>query len=121
VAERHGLLGLAGSSPTVAVAGYTFGGGVGFLTRPHGMASSALLAVDYVDGNGQIRRAEEDAPNAVDREALWAFRGGGGVGLATALTVTCGAPRTVGRLPTVEHRCSWAGRRRVGECYGADR
>ena len=121
VAERDGLLGLAGSSPSVAVAGDTLGGGVGFLTRPHGMASSGLLAVDYVDGNGQIRRAEEDAPNAVDREALWAFRGGGGVGLATALTVTCGAPRTVGRLPTVEHRCSWAGRRRVGECYGADR
>ena len=93
VAERDGLLGLAGSSPTVAVAGYTFGGGVGFLTRPHGMASSALLAVDYVDGNGQIRRAEEDAPNAVDREALWAFRGGGGVGLATALTVELVAPQ----------------------------
>jgi len=27
VAERDGLLGLAGSSPTVGVAGYTFGGG----------------------------------------------------------------------------------------------
>jgi hypothetical protein len=63
------------------------------LTRPHGMASSALLAVDYIDGNGQIRRAEEDAPNAVDREALWAFRGGGGVRLATALTVELVAPQ----------------------------
>jgi len=78
VAERDGLLGLAGTSPTVAVAGYTFGGGVGFLTRPYGMASSALLAVDYVDGNGQIRRAEEDAADTVDREALWAFRAGAG-------------------------------------------
>ena len=87
VAERDGLLGLAGSSPTVGVAGYTFGGGVGYLTRPHGMASSALLAVDYVDGNGQTRRATEDADDVVDREALWAFRGGGGVGVATALTV----------------------------------
>jgi FAD binding domain-containing protein len=87
VAERDGLLGLAGSSPTVGVAGYTFGGGVGYLTRPHGMASSALLAVDYVDGDGQTRRATEDADDVVDREALWAFRGGGGVGVATALTV----------------------------------
>lgn len=93
VAERDGLLGLAGTSPTVAVAGYTFGGGVGFLTRPYGMASSALLAVDYVDGNGQIRRAEEDAADTVDREALWAFRGGGGVGVATALTVELVAPQ----------------------------
>lgn len=59
--ERHGLFGLAGTSPTVSVCGYTFGGGVGFLTRPYGMASSALLAVDYVDGTGQLRRAAEDA------------------------------------------------------------
>ena len=95
VAEHEGLLGLAGTSPTVAVDGYTFGGGVGFLTRPYGMASSALLTVDYVDGNGQIRRAAEDAADAVDREALWAFRGGGGVGVATALTVELVAPKEI--------------------------
>ena len=95
VAERDGLLGLAGSSPTVGVAGYTFGGGVGFLTRPHGMASSSLLAVDYVDGQGRMRRAAEDATDTVDREALWAFRGGGGVGIATALTVEMAAPEDV--------------------------
>ena len=52
-AQQHGLFGLAGSSPTVAIAGYTFGGGVGWLTRPYGMASSGLLAVDYVDGSGR--------------------------------------------------------------------
>lgn len=95
VAERDGLLGLAGSSPTVGVTGYTFGGGVGFLTRPHGMASSSLLAVDYVDGNGQIRRAAEDAADSVDREALWAFRGGGGVGIATALTIELVKPENL--------------------------
>ena len=95
VAERDGLLGLAGSSPTVGVAGYTFGGGVGFLTRPHGMASSSLLAVDYVDGNGETRRAAEDAADAVDREAMWAFRGGGGVGIATALTVELVQPENL--------------------------
>lgn len=95
VAQHDGLFGLAGSSPTVAVAGYTFGGGVGFLTRPHGMASSALRAVDYVDGTGQIRRAEEDAPDPIDREALWAFRGGGGVGVATTLTVELVAPQSL--------------------------
>jgi len=57
------------------------------------MASSALLAVDYIDGNGQLRRAAEDAADAVDREALWAFRGGGGVGVATTLTVELVAPQ----------------------------
>jgi FAD/FMN-containing dehydrogenase len=94
-AEQSGLFGLAGSAPTVAIAGYTFGGGVGWLTRPYGMASSTLLAVDYIDGSGQPRRASEDASDAVDREALWAFRGGGGVGIATALTLELVAPQAL--------------------------
>ncbi len=94
-AQRHGLLGLAGSSPTVAVAGYTFFGGVGWLVRPHGMASSALLTVEYVDGKGRIRHAAEDATDLVDREALWAFRGGGGVGVATRLEFELVAPPAV--------------------------
>lgn len=93
--QQHGLFGLAGSSPTVAVAGYIFGGGVGWLTRPYGMASSALLAVDYIDGSGQPRRAAEDAPDPVDRAALWAFRGGGGVGVATSLTLELVAPQAL--------------------------
>ena len=95
IAERHGLFGLAGSSPTVGVAGYTFGGGVGWLTRPFGMASSALLAVDYVDGEGRVRRAAEDAADPTDRAALWGFRGGGGVGVATSLTVDLVAPQAL--------------------------
>lgn len=94
-AQTCGLLGLAGSAPSVAVAGYTFGGGVGWLTRPHGMASSALLSVDYVDGNGQLRRAAPDAADPIDREALWAFRGGGGVGIATSLTLELVAPQAL--------------------------
>ncbi len=95
VAERQGLFGLAGSSPTVAVAGYTFGGGVGWLTRPFGMASSALVAVDFVDGQGRLRRAVEDAPDPTDRAALWAFRGGGGVGVATSLMFDLVAPQAL--------------------------
>ena len=94
-AQQHGLVGLAGSSPTVAIAGYTFGGGVGWLTRPYGMASSSLLAVHYVDGSGRPRRAAEDAADPVDREALWAFRGGGGVGIATRLTLELVAPQAL--------------------------
>lgn len=123
VAERDGLLGLAGTSPSVGVAGYTFGGGVGYLTRPYGMASSALLAVDYVDGGGRVRRAAEDAADPVDREALWAFRGGGGVGVATALTVELVKPRQLWagyRLWTIDALASVAdawvdGMGRVGD------
>lgn len=83
--EKFGLLGLSGSSPTVAIGGYTFGGGFGWMTRPHGAASSALRSVEYVDGAGRIRVASDDAVDPVDRDAVWAFRGGGGVGIATRL------------------------------------
>jgi FAD/FMN-containing dehydrogenase len=84
-AQVHGLLGLSGTSPTVGVAGYTFGGGVGWFVRKYGLASSALRAVEYVDGAGQLRQASDDAADAVDREALLAFRGGAPVGIATSL------------------------------------
>lgn len=83
--ERFGLLGLSGSSPSVAIGGYTFGGGFGWLTRPHGAASSALRSVEYVDGAGRIRLATDDAEDVLDRDAIWVFRGGGGVGIATRL------------------------------------
>jgi FAD/FMN-containing dehydrogenase len=84
-AERHGLLGLAGSAPTVSVSGYTFAGGIGWLVRRDGLASGSLRAVHYVDGSGRSRTAADDAPDEVDREAMWAFRGAGGVGIAHTL------------------------------------
>ncbi|MFC4243629.1 FAD-binding oxidoreductase [Gryllotalpicola reticulitermitis] len=84
-AEAHGLLGLAGTSPSVGVAGYTFGGGVGWFTRPYGLAAGKLRTVRYVDGTGRIRRASDDAPDELDRAAIHAFRGGAPVGIATEL------------------------------------
>jgi FAD/FMN-containing dehydrogenase len=84
-AEPHGLLALSGTSPSVGVAGYTFHGGVGWLARPFGLASGTLRSVRYVDGSGRFRLAAEDSPDPADREALWAFRGGAPVGIATEL------------------------------------
>ncbi|MGI3779636.1 MAG: FAD-binding oxidoreductase [Janthinobacterium lividum] len=84
-AQQHGLLGLAGSAPTVSVAGYTFGGGIGWLARRDGLASATLRAVHYVDGAGRLRTAADDADDQLDREAVWAFRGAGGVGVAHTL------------------------------------
>ncbi len=86
-AAPHGMLGLSGTSPTVGVAGYTFSGGVSWFVRKHGLASAALRSVEYVDGTGRIRRAVEDAPESVDREALWAFRGAAPVGIATSVEI----------------------------------
>jgi FAD/FMN-containing dehydrogenase len=85
VAQQHGLLGLAGSAPSVSVSGYTFGGGIGWLVRRDGLASGSLRAVRYVDGRGNLRRAADDAADEVDRDAIWAFRGAGGVGVAHTL------------------------------------
>lgn len=80
-AWEHHLLAPAGTAPDVAVVGYTAWGGVGWLTRPHGLASASLLAVDLVDGSGRTQRADDTS----HQEVLWAYRGGGGVGVATSV------------------------------------
>jgi NADPH:quinone reductase-like Zn-dependent oxidoreductase/FAD/FMN-containing dehydrogenase len=85
LAWPHGLLALSGTSPSVGVSGYTFHGGVGWLARPFGLASGSLRWAEYVDGTGVARRAAEDSPDPADRDALWAFRGGAPVGIATEL------------------------------------
>lgn len=82
-AAPHGLLGLAGTAPDVGVVGYTLAGGVGWLTRPHGLASASLRRVEFVDGEGEPQVADEQQ----NSEALWAFRGAGGVGIVTAVEI----------------------------------
>jgi FAD/FMN-containing dehydrogenase len=94
-AQKHGLLGLAGSAPSVSVSGYSFAGGIGWLVRRDGLASGALRRVHYVDGAGRSRIAADDAPGATDRDAMWAFRGAGGVGVATTLEVDLFPARTL--------------------------
>lgn len=84
-AIQHGLLGRAGSAPNVGVAGFTFGAGAGWLTRPWGLAPGSLTAVEYVDGRGAVHRAADDAERQIDRDVIWACRGGGGVGIAASL------------------------------------
>ena len=80
-AAEHGLAGLAGSSPGVGVAGYTLGGGLGFLARRYGLAANSVTAAELVTPGGDLVRA--DAGHEPD--LFWAVRGGGGVGVVTAL------------------------------------
>lgn len=80
-AFEHGLLGLGGTAPSVGVAGYTALGGLGWLTRPHGMASASLVSVDVVDAAGRQLHADDTQ----HQDVLWAWRGGGGVGVATRM------------------------------------
>ncbi|MFI5956806.1 FAD-binding oxidoreductase [Cryptosporangium sp. NPDC051539] len=80
-AFRHGLLAPGGTAGDVGVAGYTALGGVGWMTRPHGLASASLLSVDVIDATGRRLHADDTHHD----EVLWGWRGGGGVGIATQL------------------------------------
>jgi len=80
-AAEHGLAGLAGSSPGVGVAGYTLGGGMGWLARRYGLAAGSVTAAELVTPDGDLVRADDDH----EPDLLWAIRGGGGVGVLTAL------------------------------------
>jgi hypothetical protein len=80
-AAEHGLAALAGSSPGVGVAGYTLGGGLGWLARRYGLAANSVTAAELVTPDGDLVRA--DAGH--DSDLFWAIRGGGGVGVVTAL------------------------------------
>ena len=81
-AAPHGLIALHGSSPNVGVAGYSLGGGMGWLARSHGLQANSLTAIELVTADGELVRT--DAHH--DPELFWALRGGGGnFGVVTAL------------------------------------
>jgi len=73
-AVEHGLTALHGSAHDVGVVGYTLGGGVGWLARKYGLASSSMLSAVVVTADGTVVRADGDT----NPELLWALRGGGG-------------------------------------------
>ncbi|RSM65253.1 FAD-binding oxidoreductase [Kibdelosporangium aridum] len=68
----YGLAPLSGTSPAVSVAGYTLGGGVGWLGRKYGLAADSLLRAEVVDAQGLSRVAGHG------EDLLWALRGGSG-------------------------------------------
>ena len=81
-AAEHGLAALAGSSPDVGVVGYSLGGGISWLARRYGLAANSVTAVELVNADGELVRADADNQS----ELFWALRGGGGsFGVVTAL------------------------------------
>ncbi|MGC3956288.1 MAG: FAD-binding protein [Propionicimonas sp.] len=81
-AAGHGLAALHGSSPDVAVAGYTLGGGLSWYGRQYGLAAHHLRAVEIVLADGRLMRADAEQ----ESELFWAVKGGGGsFGIVTAL------------------------------------
>jgi FAD/FMN-containing dehydrogenase len=83
-AGESGLAALLGSSPDTGVAGFTLGGGLGWLGRKYGLACNSVRAIEIVTADGQRRRVDADN----DPELFFALRGGGGsFGAVTALEI----------------------------------
>lgn len=73
-ALARGLAPTTGTVNSVGVAGFTLGGGSGWLTRKHGLAIDNLLSVRVVTANGELLSASE-SENA---DLFWGLRGGAG-------------------------------------------
>src|SRR5918996_2684588 len=77
-----GLAGLHGSSPDVGVAGYSLGGGMGWLARKYGLQTNSVTAIELVTADGHLIRTDQ----AHEPDLFWALRGGGGnFGVVTAI------------------------------------
>jgi len=59
-AAPFGLAAVSGSSPTVGVAGFTMGGGLGSLSRKYGFAADSLLRINLVTADGEPVTATAD-------------------------------------------------------------
>jgi FAD/FMN-containing dehydrogenase len=73
-AQRHGLATPGGEISDTGVAGLTLGGGIGWLSRLHGLSADNLLAVELVTADGHVVEADDHT----DPDLMWGLRGGGG-------------------------------------------
>ncbi|HLR86025.1 MAG TPA: FAD-binding oxidoreductase, partial [Nocardioidaceae bacterium] len=81
---RHGRTVPSGTCPTVGVAGLTLGGGLGVESRLYGLTQDAVVDMQVVTADRQIRHV--DAGHHPD--LFWALRGGGGGNFAIVTRFT---------------------------------
>jgi FAD/FMN-containing dehydrogenase len=91
-AAEHGLAVTGGAVSGTGIAGYTLGGGLGWLMAKYGLAADNLLAAELVTAEGDVLHI--DAASHAD--LFWALRGGGGnFGVATSFTYRLHPVRTI--------------------------
>jgi FAD/FMN-containing dehydrogenase len=82
-AGAHGLATTGGVVSTTGIAGYTLGGGLGWLMAKHGLAADNLLSVELITAAGEVLDVDADS----HPDLFWALRGGGGnFGVASSFT-----------------------------------
>jgi FAD/FMN-containing dehydrogenase len=91
-AAEYGLAVTGGMVSGTGIAGYTLGGGLGWLMAKYGLAADNLLGVELVTAEGDVLRVDA----ASHPDLFWALRGGGGnFGIATTFTYGLHPVRTI--------------------------
>ena len=72
--QAFGLATPFGIVSRTGIAGLTLHGGMGFLTRRHGLSCDNLIAADVITADGKLLHVDAERHS----DLLWALRGGGG-------------------------------------------
>jgi FAD/FMN-containing dehydrogenase len=72
--HAHGLAVTGGAISTTGIAGFTLGGGLGWLMSKYGLAADNLVEVELVTASGDVLRVDDET----EPDLMWALRGGGG-------------------------------------------
>src|SRR5262245_7618987 len=115
--HAFGLATPGGVVSTTGVGGLTLGGGLGHLSRRHGLSVDNLLSADVVTADGSFVTANQDQ----NWDLFWALRGGGGnFGVVTSFTFKLHPVDVIIGGPMLWHAEDASGAMRIYEQLLAD-